>query len=240
MSRATHEDSRPGRTRFWREFSATRVIVSTLGVLLAIGGMDHGLFEVLQGNKPTGGLIVHAIGERNRMWAYGTEDAFTLIPNFLVTGVAAIVVSVMILVWSVGFVHKKNGSLVFLLLSILLFLVGGGVAQVVFFTLAWAVSTRINKPVTWLRVVFPESVRGALAKLWLGLLIVFTLLALIALEIAIVGYVPRVSDPKLALHICWAILGFGLVVLLAAFVCGFAHDLDRTDWHDAQMNSAGM
>ena len=240
MSRATHEDSRPGSSRFWQEISATRVIVSTLGVLIAVGGMDHGLFEALQGNKPTGGLIVHAIGEQNRMWAYGTEDAFTLIPNFLITGVAAIVVSVMILVWSAGFVHKKNGSLVFLLLSILLFLVGGGVAQVVFFTLAWVVSTRINKPVTWLRVFFPESVRGALAKLWLWLLIVFTLLASIALEIAIVGYVPRVTDPKLALHICWSILAVGLVVLLAAFVCGFAHDLDRTDWQDGQVNSAGM
>jgi len=240
MSRATHEDSRPGRSRFWREISATRVIVSTLGVLLALGGMDHGLFEVIQGNKPTGALIVHAIGEQNRMWAYGTEDAFTLIPNFLITGVVAIVVSVMILVWSAGFVHKKNGSLVFLLLSILLFLVGGGVAQLVFFTLAWAVSTRINKPVTWLRVVFPESVRGVLAKLWLWLLIVFTLLALIALEIAIVGYVPRVSDPKLALHICWSILAVSLGILFAAFVCGFAHDLDHSDWQDAQMNSAGI
>ena len=240
MSRATHEDSRPGRSRFWREISATRVIVSTLGVLLALGGMDHGLFEVIQGNKPTGGLIVHAIGEQNRMWAYGTEDVFTLIPNFLITGVVAIVVSVMILVWSAGFVHKKNGSLVFLLLSILLFLVGGGVAQLVFFTLAWAVSTRINKPVTWLRVVFPESVRGVLAKLWLWLLIVFTLLALIALEIAIVGYVPRVSDPKLALHICWSILAVSLGILFAAFVCGFAHDLDHSDWQDAQMNSAGI
>ena len=109
--------------------------MSTLGVLIAVGGMDHGLFEVLPGNKPTGRLIVHAIGEQNRMWAYGTEDAFTLIPNFLITGVAAIVVSVLILVWSVVFVQKKNGSLVFLLLSILLFLVGGGVAQVVFFLL---------------------------------------------------------------------------------------------------------
>ena len=240
MSRATHEDSRPGRSRFWREISATRAIVSTLGVLLALGGMDHGLFEALQGNKPTGGLIVHAIGEQNRMWAYGTEDAFTLIPNFRTTGVAAVVVSVMILVWSAGFVHKKNGSLVFLLLSILLFLVGGGVAQVVFFTLAWAVSTRINKPVTWLRVVFPESVRRALAKLWLWLLIVFTLLALIALEIAIVGYVPRVNNPKLALHICWSILAVSLVVLLAALVCGFAHDLDHSAWQDTQMNSGGI
>jgi hypothetical protein len=203
--------------------------VSTLGVLLALGGMDHGLFEVFQGNKPTRGLIVHAIGEQYRMWAYGTEDAFTLIPNFLISGVAAIVVSALIALWSVGFIHKKNGSLAFLLLSIVLFLVGGGVAQIVFITLAWAVSTRINKPLTWLRVVLAESVLRVLAKLWLWLLMVFTLLALIALEIAIVGYIPRVRDPKLVLHICWNILGVALGILLFACLSGLAHDLERTD-----------
>ncbi len=240
MSRPNHEDSRPGRSRFWREISATRVIVSTLGVLLALGGMDHGLFEVFQGNKPTRGFIVHAIGEQYRMWAYGTEDAFTLIPNFLISGVAAIVVSALIALWSVGFIHKKNGSLAFLLLSIVLFLVGGGVAQIVFITLAWAVSTRINKPLTWLRVVLAESVLRVLAKLWLWLLMVFTLLALIALEIAIVGYIPRVRDPKLVLHICWNILGVALGILLFACLSGLAHDLERTDRQGAIEYRAGI
>jgi hypothetical protein len=202
--------------------------------------MDHGLFEVFQGNKPTRGLIVHAIGEQYRMWAYGTEDAFTLIPNFLISGVAAIVVSALIALWSVGFIHKKNGSLAFLLLSIVLFLVGGGVAQIVFITLAWAVSTRINKPLTWLRVVLAESVLRVLAKLWLWLLMVFTLLALIALEIAIVGYIPRVRDPKLVLHICWNILGVALGILLFACLSGLAHDLERTDRQGAIEYRAGI
>ena len=232
MNRVTHEDSRQRRNLFWPEISATQVIVSTLGVLIAVGGMDHGLFEVLQGNKPTGGLVVHAIGEQNRMWAYGTEDAFTLIPNFLITGVAAIVVSVLIMVWSVGFVHKKQHGFS----SSLNLAVPGWRRRRAsrFFTLAWAASTRIGKPLTCLRAVFPNSIRGVLAKLWLGCLIAFTLLALIALEIAIVGYVPRVNDPTLALRICWSILGVGLGILLVALLSGFAHDLDRIDWQGAQ------
>ncbi len=189
--------------------------------------MNHGFFEALQGNTPTRGLIVQAIGEQNRMWIYGTEEAFTLIPNFLISGIAAMTVGVLIIVWSLKFVHKKHGSLIFLLLFILLFLVGGGIAQVLFFTLAWAVSTRINKPVVWLRSAFPEGVRAALEPLWLWLLIAFTLLALIALEIAVSGYVPGLHDPKLALHICWSLLGIGLGLLLLAFVSGFVHDVDR-------------
>lgn len=223
----THEDSTQSRTSSWRDINATRAIVSTLGVLFALAGINHGLFETLQGNAPTGGLIIHAIGARNRMWAYGTEDAFTLIPNFLVSGITAIAVSLLIIVWSLCFVHRKYGSLVFLLLFILLFLVGGGVAQVLFFALAWAVATRINKPLTWWRAVLPESLRRALAPLWLWCLIAFTLLALLALEVAVVGFVPGVHDPKLALHICWSLLGAGLGFLLLAIVSGFAHDLDR-------------
>jgi len=223
----TDEDLKQSRNAFWREINATRVIVSTLGVLFAISGMNHGFFEALQGNTPTGGLIVQAIGKHDRMWVYGTEEAFTLIPNFLISGIAAMTVGVLIIVWSLWFVHKKHGSLIFLLLFILLFLVGGGIAQVIFFTLAWAVSTRINKPVTWARSAFPEAVRAALAPLWLWLLIAFTLLALIALEIAVAGYLPGVHDPKLSLHICWSLLILGLGFLLLAFVSGFVHDVDH-------------
>ncbi len=227
MNQVRDADLKQSRNAFWREINATRAIVSTLGVLFAISGMNHGFFEALQGNTPTRGLIVQAIGKQNRMWIYGTEEAFTLIPNFLISGIAAMTVGVLIIVWSLKFVHKKHGSLIFLLLFILLFLVGGGIAQVLFFTLAWAVSTRINKPVVWLRSAFPEGVRAALEPLWLWLLIAFTLLALIALEIAVSGYVPGVHDPKLALHICWSLLGIGLGLLLLAFVSGFVHDVDR-------------
>jgi hypothetical protein len=221
------QTKQPKRKLIGRDTNATRVIVSTLGVIFGISGMNHGFFETLQGNTPTGGLIIPAIGEAQRMWTYGGEDAFTLVPNFLITGILAIVVSLLIVIWSVGFVHRKNGSLIFLLLFILLFLVGGGIAQVIFFTLAWAVSTRINKPLTWWRAVLPESIRRALAKLWLGSLVAAVLLFFIALEIAIVGFVPRVSDPKQILIICWSILGAGLGILLLAFVAGFAHDIER-------------
>ena len=102
---------------------ATRIIVSTIGVMLSIAGMNHGVFEILQGNKPTSGLIIQAIGPEMNLW--GTEEAFTIVPNFLLTGLAAVLVSVTIMVWSVGFVHKKHGSTVFILLSVLSFLVGG-------------------------------------------------------------------------------------------------------------------
>ena len=207
--------------------NATRVIVATLGVIFGISGMSHGFFETLQGNTPTGGMLISAIGEAHRMWPHGNEYAFTLITNFLITGTLAMIVGFSIIIWSVGFIHKKNGSFIYLLLFILLFLVGGGIGQIVFFTLAWAVSTRINKPLIWWRKVLPESGRRVLAKLWLWSLIAGALLLVMALEIAIFGFVPGVNDPDLILIIMLSSLGVGLGVLLLTFVAGFAHDIER-------------
>ena len=227
MSQVTHENSASIRNSLPRELNATRFIVATLGVLFALAGIDHGFFETLQGYAPTHGLIVQAIGAQNRMWAYGTEDALTLIPNFLLSGIASIAISLLIAVWSVGFVQRKYGSTIFLLLFILLFLSGGGLAQIVYFTLAWAVSTRIDKPLTWLGRSLPEHFLRALGMSWLWLLGGFVLPSLIALEIAIFGYVPGVNDPIKVLHTCWSLLAFGMVFLLLAIASGFIHDADR-------------
>ena len=204
---------------------ATRSIVTTLGVLLGISGMNHGFFEALQGYIPTPGLIVQAIGSANRFWVHGTEEAFTIVPNFLITGLLAIMVGVAIIVWSIRFVHQKNGSRIFILLCILLFLVGGGIGQIIFFTLAWAVATRINRPLTGWRKILPERVRKALSTIWPVSLAVGSLLFSFALEIAIFGFVPGVADPEQRLYICWGLLGISLVTFFLTIVSGFAQDI---------------
>src|SRR5208283_296635 len=93
----------PNGARRLKMNRATRIIVSTFGVTLGIAGIDHGFFEALQGNVPTPGLFIQAIGPASRMWVYGTEDAFTLVPNFLLTGILAIILSLAIMIWSIGF-----------------------------------------------------------------------------------------------------------------------------------------
>ena len=206
---------------------ATRINVVTLSIILALSGINHGFFETLQGNTPTNGLIIQAIGKSQQMWFYGGEEAFTIIPNFLVTGILAIGVSILIIIWSIGFVHKKHGPLVLLLLFISLFLVGGGIGQIIFFTVAVAVATRINKPLSWWRKILPEQLRGILATLWPVFLIAGSLLFMLGLFIAITGYVPNVSGPEQILNIDWSILGLGLLSFLLAVVAGFAYDIEK-------------
>jgi hypothetical protein len=204
---------------------ATRTIVSILGAFFAIGGIDHGVFEILHGNIPTTGLFIQSIGLANRFWIYGTEDAFTLIPNFLLTGILAVLFSLAIMVWLIGFIQTTHGPTVFFLLFICLFLVGGGVGQVFFFIPAWAVSTRIYSPLGWWRKVLPEAARRKLSGLWPGTLATGVLCFLVALEIAIFGFVPGVIDPDLKNYICWSILAAGLLAILFTFVAGFAQDI---------------
>jgi hypothetical protein len=207
---------------------ATRINVATSGVILAISGMlAHGLFEVLQGSTPTEGLIIQAIGPAHRMWVHGSEEAFTLIPNYLATGLLAMAVGLAIMVWSVGFVHRRHGALVFLLMFILLFLVGGGIGQVLLIVPASLAATRINKPLAWWRRVLPEGQRRLLARLWPWFLVLATTLFLLGLVISVTGWFPGVSDPDQILRIDWSMLLTALVLFLLAFVAGFAYDIGR-------------
>jgi hypothetical protein len=205
---------------------ATGITAATMGVLLGLSGMNHGFFETLQGNTPTGGMIISAVGEGQRMWLYGGEEAITIVPNFLATGVLAMLVGLGMIVWSIAFLHRKRGPLGFLILFILLFLVGGGVGQLFGFIPAWLASTRINKPLTWWRKVLPPGFRRVLAKLWPWFLGGGILLFLYGLVIAITGFVPGLTDPDTILYVDWTILLSGLGLFILAIIAGFARDIE--------------
>jgi len=206
---------------------ATRTIVATIGIMLAIAGLDHGFFETLQGSHITSGLVIKAIGPEMKLW--GTEEAFTLVPNYLITGLLAMLVSLAIIVWSVRFVQTKHGAAVFGLLFILLFLFGGGIAaQFTFAPFTWGAATRIHQPLGWWRKILPVGLRSILAKIWPVTLTVGCLSFLAGLFIAITGFVPGVSDSQRILAVCWSfVFGGGLGMFLLTFVAGFAYDIEK-------------
>lgn len=208
---------------------ATRINVATVGAIFGLSGMTHGFAETLQGNTPTGGLFIYAIapGSSWTRWADGGEAAFTIVPNFLATGILAMLVGLAIIVWSLGFVQRRSGPTVFLLLFVLLFLVGGGIGQVVFFLPAWAVATRIHAPLTWWRRALPAGLRHGLALAWPALLTVASAVMLVALAFAIFGAIPGVADMERALNITLSLVGAALLGFLLAFVAGFATDIAR-------------
>ena len=62
---------------------ATRAVASTLGVLVGLAGVEHGIFEMFQGNVAPSDFMIEAIGPVQRFWEFGTERALTVVPNFL-------------------------------------------------------------------------------------------------------------------------------------------------------------
>ena len=151
--------------------TATRVTASALSIYAGLLGIEHGYFEILQGNAKPTGLMISAIGPPcvpNEMW-HACFPALTVIPNFLVTGIVTILLSLGMLIWGIRFVHRKNGGLILLLLSLLLLPVGGGFIPVLIGVLAGIAGTRIDHPPKWTPVSF-------LTKLWpwaLGLLVIW-------------------------------------------------------------------
>jgi hypothetical protein len=210
------------------ENGATRTIVTTLGVLVGIGSIDHGLLETLQGYRPTPGLIVNALGSGYSwtVWKQGGEGAFTLIPNFLVTGIIATLLGVLMILWALRFIQKEHGPAVFLLFGIASFLTGGGIAQIVLFTIVWGLATRIRSRLAFWRWLIPPPAWPVLGCLWPWTLTAATVFFLAALEIAIFGYVPGVSSQMQLLHICWTILGIALLFYMLSILSGFAYDIE--------------
>jgi peptidoglycan/LPS O-acetylase OafA/YrhL len=208
-----------------REVNGTRTVASALGVCAGVSGLDHGFFEALQGNTATPGLIVQAIGPAQRMWIHGTEEALTLVPNFLATGILAMVLGMLTIVWSIWFIDRPNGSRVVLLLGGLMFLMGGGIGMLVFLLFGWAVARRIHRPLTSRQSVLPAGAGAVLSRAWPGFVAVGLALYAFALEVAIVGVVPGVSDPEQALLICWSALLAMLAALALALVGASVQDV---------------
>jgi hypothetical protein len=203
---------------------ATRTITSTLGVVLSIAAFTHGVFSFLQGNKPTDGFLIQAIGDQHRFWLYGTEEAITIIPNFLFSGLLTILMSIFVGIWSVRHIDKKNGSLVFLLSFIILTLIGGGLAHIVFFVPIWGYSTRICKKLSFWSRILPEPTL-VFGKIWAIFLLIASTSFVIALIISVFGLIPGVSDPDHILIICWSFLGLSLFMVQISYITGFASDI---------------
>ena len=208
---------------------ATRIFASTLGVLVGLAGVEHGIFEVLQGNVTPNGIMVDAIGPEQKLWALATETVLTIIPSMLISGILSIILGGLVTVWACKYVGSKYGSVVLLLLSVLLFLVGGGFAPIFLTILAFIAATRINRPLRFWGSRAPMTVRNLIAKLWPWTLLVSVVSFVVAVEIAIFG------EPLLSLvgaetaYTIQFFLGVAMLILsIVALPAANAHDAKFT------------
>ena len=204
----------------------TRITASTIGILLGIAGIvNHGIFEILQGYTSTNGFFIEAIGEANRYWIHGTEAAFTVIHNFLITGIFAILAGLSLIIWTFRFIQRKYGAIVFLMLFILLTLVGGGIGYIILFVPTWLFSTRINKSLKWWKKLISARRRIMLSELWIYSLVTTSISWLILMELGIFGYFPGQDNPDVILDIVFGFLFASGILACITFVCALAADI---------------
>lgn len=201
---------------------ATRIAVSTFGVLAAIAAFEHGLGEVLQGNTAPNDLFILSWPDAPFFDILAGEPAMTLIPNLLVSGVLTIIMALIFGVWGVRYAQRRHGGLVLFLLSIILLLVGGGFGPPLLGTVLALAATQIRAPLGWWHRL-GAGTRHLLASLWPWAFGV-CFLAWLALfpGISLYDYFVGVADPYIMNPL--AAVAFGS--LLVTLFLGLARDAE--------------
>ncbi len=215
-------ESRSARTSKNR---STALFVAILGTVIGVSGAIHGVHSILKGNTPTGGMLLPSIG------------AFTIVQNYLLTGILAVGLGTAVVVWTIGFIDRNHGPAVFVALSVALFLVGGGIAEVAFILLTALLSTRIHHPLwSWQRAA--QSPFGlALSRLWPYAITLAFSVFLIGYSIWLLVLPPGEVRQIGALHyVTWVLLGIGFLLLVLVVPCGFMRDIQQRSKRDGPPN----
>jgi hypothetical protein len=150
----------------------TKTVATWLGLTGGIAGMGHGYFEILQGSTKPPSMMILSMGPPcvpEEVWN-ACEPAMTIIPNYLVTGILAVVVGLLTIIWSMSFIQRAYGGITLMILSVISLLFGGGFFPPLIGMIGGVAGMKINQPVNskqaggWL---------GSLGKLWPWPLIIF-------------------------------------------------------------------
>ena len=200
---------------------ATMKLFLTLGILAGIMGMEHGIGEVLEGNRPTQGVFILSWPDSAFFEIMAGEPAMTLIPNYLLTGLLAIIFSCLFLtVLAKPSLNRKAVPLLFALL-VLMLLAGAGFGPPILGLFAVLIARKRDSPLKlWSKL--PLTLHRLLSRLWpwsfgfclLGWLMLFPGAALIA-------FFTGVDHALLMLIPILVAFAFIPITLLL----GFSHDL---------------
>ncbi len=197
---------------------AVKTTALVFGIFAGGASIEHGIFEILQGPARPEGVMIASMGppcQPDQVWN-ACEPAMTIIPSFLVSGILAVAIGLVMLIWSVAFIQRKHGGTVLIGLSILMLLFGGGIFPPLIGILGGAVGTKINAPLK------PPRPAGRLfAALWPWALIV---LSTWLVGQWIVGYI---FNDYLVSHVTLTTLLIPVLIvtlLVMSVIAAFAHD----------------
>ena len=124
------------------------IIVIIIGAYaIYLSGM-HGYYEVLLGNNNPNGVFFDAITGNllsKQFSGWPGWPAFSIIPNFLITGLLVFTIDGLFLIWLVFFHNNQRWGAVIILFSILLCIFGGGFKPPFFGIVSGVISKIGNK-----------------------------------------------------------------------------------------------
>lgn len=212
--------------------TATTHVARWLGIFTAFAGLEHGYFEILQGNTRPDGLMIASIGPPcvpTEIWN-ACEPAMTILPSYLWTGIVSMLLGVVVAVWAIRFIHTRYGGAVLAGLSFLLLLFGGGIFPPVMGMIAGLVAARIPTSLPFWRKRRDAALTRALAALWPWPLVAFVVWSIAVFIIGALANDFFLNNP-------WLMPALILTTFLLAIFTGFATDASRDARRDARRDA---
>jgi hypothetical protein len=212
------------------DVDACRTTATAFGILAGLGGITHGVGEVLQGNARVTGFALDSWTTGPIAEHMGGEPGLTVLPTALSAGVVTLVLATAVVGWSIAGLRGDHGGSVLILLSLGMLLAGGGVGPPVIGILAGAVGRwGVDRQPRWLQRPRPRTVR-VMGRAWPALFVLslanalFLVVGSVILVYTVGFHAPTVFEGSFYLSV---------VLLLMHLVAAPAHDAGRSTAQDA-------
>jgi hypothetical protein len=210
---------------------ATRIMISTMGAFVGLMGIEHGIGEVLQGRTAPDGVFILSWPESEFFRILSGEPALTILPDLFLTGILAILFSLLYLLVSTLYVQNRKGSLVLIILAVGMLLFGGGIFPPLFGILIAAAATRVHAPLEDLHKYLSPRLARVLGKLWPCSLVACLLAWLFMFPgIPLLNYFFGFDNELFIFGLLFCMIGF----LFTSFIAALARDIENAPFRQLQ------
>jgi hypothetical protein len=193
---------------------ASKVSISVFGVIISMAGIEHGIGEILQGNRAPASVMIESWPTSPFFRMLAGEPAMTIIPNLLVTGILAIVATLFFLLLATSWINQRFAGWMMIPAAVAMLLSGAGMSPPILVIILSIATIIMNTPSRKMRTHQPAWFQQLRAKLWPGTLI-FSLISWLAVlpGLPLLDYYGDVNDPTLVVVVTLFAIGTLLLTL---------------------------
>lgn len=145
--------------------NAIRTTTAIFGALAGLAGIEHGVGEILQGSTAPESIFIQSWPHSAAFAVVSGEPALTVLPNLRITGILAVTLSLIFMIWAVFFVQRRHGGRMLMLLCIPMLLLGAGFGPPLLGLITGAAAARAQAAANARAVTGPRNAPSALRRL---------------------------------------------------------------------------